>query len=291
MSHIIKLAFDVSRYRFWLYLGGTYFTGYIIGAAKLDDFLSLDLFYHLFYFMIPANIFLYGINDLFDRDTDQFNLKKENKEIRIRKQEERDLKTILLATQFFSLVALIIQDNWAQRSIFILFIFLSYAYSSPPFRFKARPILDFSSNILYALPGIFGYYQITSQFPPLLIIVALFLWTGAMHLFSAIPDIEADAKAEVTTTAVYVGRTLSLWICFVFWFTFIFITVVIYHAYTPLSYIAFLYPVIPLLLLFGKGLDIEKIYWWYPYINGMLGFGLSVLAGWQLLNELVSRIF
>jgi 4-hydroxybenzoate polyprenyltransferase len=285
---MIRLAFDVSRYRFWLYLGGTYFTGYIIGATKLDDFLSLELWYHLLYFMIPANIFLYGINDLFDRDTDQFNIKKETKEVRIRKQEVKDLRTILLITQLFSLVALFIQENWTQRSIFLAFIFLSYAYSSPPFRFKAKPILDFSSNILYALPGIFGYYQITSQFPPLLIIGALFLWTGAMHLFSAIPDIDADAKAGVTTTAVYVGRTISLWTCFVFWFIFIFITVIIYQAYTPLSYIAFLYPVIPLLLLFGKRLDIEKIYWLYPYINGLLGFGVSVLAGRQLLIDLFS---
>jgi 4-hydroxybenzoate polyprenyltransferase len=157
-------------------------------------------------------------------------------------------------------------------------------------RFKAKPFIDFSSNILYALPGIFGYYQISGDLPPFLIFFALFLWTGAMHLFSAIPDIESDKQANVITTAVFIGRTLSLWICFLFWFIFIYIAVIIFGAFTPISYIAFLYPLMPLVLLFGKNLDIDRIYWFYPYINGLLGFGLSVVAGWELLVDLFSNI-
>jgi 4-hydroxybenzoate polyprenyltransferase len=283
------LAFRVSRFRFWLYLGGTYMTGYIIGATNLNQFIQIPFLLQLLYFIIPANVFLYGINDLADQDTDQFNVKKEEKEGRIDNvEEERDLKIILLTVTLLSLGVLLIQPDLISALLFALFYGLSFGYSYPPIRFKARPIFDFSSNILYALPGILGYYQVSGTLPPIGIWIALFLWTGAMHLFSAVPDIEADEKAGVITTAVKFGARTSLWICTVFWFVFIFITVVIFQAYTPISYIAFLYPLIPLSILFRPDLNIDRIYWFYPYINGMLGFSLSILAGWPLLTQLFS---
>ena len=79
INYLLKL----SRYRFWLYLGGTYLTGFIIGANSLTNFTTGKFLLHLIYFMIPANILLYGINDLFDQDTDIFNHKKEDKEVKI----------------------------------------------------------------------------------------------------------------------------------------------------------------------------------------------------------------
>jgi len=287
LKELVKLAFNVSRFRFWLYLGGTYMTGYLLGATQLEQFTKPAFLLQLFYFIIPANIFLYGINDLADQDTDQFNAKKDDKEMRISElHQEQDLKLILVLMTVLSIGVLLLQPDLTAMVLFLSFYFLCFAYSYPPFRFKAKPVIDFSSNILYAMPGILAYYQITAELPPLPIWVALYLWTGAMHLFSAVPDIEADRQANLETTAVKLGKNLSLWLCFIFWFSFIFIVVVIYQAFTPFSYIAFLYPFIPLIIIFLPDIDIDRVYWFYPYINSLLGFLLSLLAGCDLLQEL-----
>ena len=83
-KQIIKL----SRPRFWLYLAGPYLVGMAYSAQTAKQFYSFDFLYPLFYFLIPANMFLYGINDLFDKDTDKLNAKKISKEIRVTKRND-----------------------------------------------------------------------------------------------------------------------------------------------------------------------------------------------------------
>ncbi|MEF8937724.1 MAG: lycopene elongase, partial [Halovenus sp.] len=68
--------FWLSRPRFWFYLAGPVIVGVVYGASSQADLftpLTVELF---LYFLIPANIFLYGINDIFDADIDQLNPKK-----------------------------------------------------------------------------------------------------------------------------------------------------------------------------------------------------------------------
>ena len=108
INYLLKL----SRYRFWLYLGGTYLTGFIIGANSLTHFTTGKFLLHLIYFMIPANILLYGINDLFDQDTDIFNHKKDDKEVKI--NSSRDvfyLKSLLILCYIISASLLLSYDS------------------------------------------------------------------------------------------------------------------------------------------------------------------------------------
>ena len=93
-----SLAFKVSRFRFWLYLGGTFVIGYILGLPEitLTTFVTPQFILFFLFFMLPANIYLYGINDYFDTDTDEFNTKKDEKEIRIQENTQTKLRNILL---------------------------------------------------------------------------------------------------------------------------------------------------------------------------------------------------
>lgn len=286
MFHYLKLAFNVSRYRFWMYLAGPYFAGFMIGANNLEQVYSWTFWLHMLYFLTFANVFLYGINDLFDQDTDQFNVKKETHEYRVEdRKEEQQLKRILLTMVIISVMYLIFQPNWTSRITFILFIFLSYGYSSPPFRFKAKPFLDFSSNILYALPGIIGYLHTGGAFPEYLMVLALFFWTGSMHLFSAVPDIDADRQAQVITTAVFLNFRKALILCFVMWLAFASIIVFVYQPYYPWIFSIFLYPLIPFTILIFPNLNVDRIYWLYPYINNFFGFALTWFAGWDIFTQ------
>ena len=80
----------ISRFRFWIYTGGTYVVGYALGFSVFADFFRPDYYLYLLYFFIPANIFIYGVNDYWDRETDILNPKKDHKEYRIKKRNVKN---------------------------------------------------------------------------------------------------------------------------------------------------------------------------------------------------------
>ncbi|HNR43800.1 MAG TPA: prenyltransferase [Methanofastidiosum sp.] len=269
MTNPLKLIYKISRFRFWIYTGGTYVVGYALGFNSIFDFFKLDYYVYLVYFFLLANIFIYGVNDYWDKETDKNNPKKEEKEYRVEDKERKSLLRTLYFVGIISLILMVFQDN-IERLIFLIFLFLSYFYSAKPLRFKQVPFLDFSSNYLYVMPGIFSYYMISKTLPPLIFLLGAFFHIAAMHIFSAIPDIQYDKEAEITTTPVFIGKRLSLLLCLIFWG--ILSGIVLVSAdFNPLSYLVLIYPIFPLLLLLRKELKVEKLYWYLPYINTTLG--------------------
>jgi 4-hydroxybenzoate polyprenyltransferase len=272
----VKLLLKISRPHFWTYLGGTFLVGYTLATRDTFSLLNPHFLLLLVYFLVFANLFLYGINDWFDEDTDALNEKKGPKENLLKKEQKKVLKYGLIASLCASAFAFFLLHG-TERILFALFIFLSYAYSAPPFRFKSKPFIDFLSNALYILPGLIGYSFITHTLPTPPVLIACFCWSFAMHLFSAIPDIDPDRKAGITTTAVFLGKTNSLILCLAFWLVFSSI-IVAQKSFFPFTMISIIYPSLPAMLLTHKHLDIAKIYWYYPYINGILGFGTYLIS-------------
>ena len=275
MTSLFSLAVAVSRFRFWIYTGGTYVVGYALGMESWLAFFQPVYTLYLIYFFFPANVFTYGVNDYWDGETDRNNTRKDGQEHRLAEKERQGLRTVLLGVVALSVVLLIFQDTGA-RLIFLSFLGLAYFYSSPPLRFKQVPFLDFSSNMLYIMPGIFGYYLASGTFPPLVLVAAGFLHIAAMHLFSAIPDIACDREAGITTTAVLLGRNASLGLCLFFWTVFAFLVVDL-AGYFPLSYLVLLFPAVPLALLLSPALRIERVYRYLPVLNTVLG-GLTFVV-------------
>ena len=271
LSSIPRLAFRISRPRFWLYLGGTFLIGYAIGITTVAQFLNPLFALQLFFFMFPANVFLYGVNDYYDEDTDIFNPKKDDKEYRVTSKDRRNLLALIAVSFVFGLVLMFLQPDIVGMALVGIFLLLSFLYSAKPIRFKARPFLDFISNFLYVMPAIIAFYQLRFFIPPFLPLFAAFMWTSAMHLFSAVPDIDADKKADITTTAVLIGAVPSLILCFAFWLLFAIILVLIVPWNPPWNLLMFVYPAIPLYILLRRNLNIERVYWLYPYWNAIFG--------------------
>jgi 4-hydroxybenzoate polyprenyltransferase len=262
--------------------------GCIYGATSYLDLLKPWFFLYFLYFLIIANIFLYGVNDYWDYDTDLVNPKKSAKEYRIKKNEREVIKKAIIIILGLSLILLILQNSIMERLIFGTFIFLSYFYSAKPLRFKDKPILDSASNFLYIIPSLFAFYLASGKIPDYRIILAGFLHTFAMHLFSAIPDIQFDKETEITTTAVLFGREVSLFICFIAWSGLSFITIKL--STSIFGFLTLVYPIIIIYLLYTNRKVIE-VYWFYPYINiglGGLMFTLKAVATpWEISSQIV----
>ncbi|MCC7574870.1 prenyltransferase [Candidatus Woesearchaeota archaeon] len=256
--------FKISRPRFWLYLAGPYLLGYFYGLYSLG--VSWQFIYTFLYFLVPANIYLYGINDYFDRDTDFFNEKKTSKEHRLLFKEKKQL-IIWLIISVLLLIPIFVWSSLTGSLILLVWLVLSTMYSAPP-RFKAIPFLDFLSNILYVLPGFYAYFELTKQFPSLLVIIASFAWVWAMHIYSAVPDVEADKKAKLKTTALVLGQKMSLFLCVILWSVF---SVIISIKASPLGALTIVYPILALYTL--KNINrINKVYWYFPYVTAFIGF-------------------
>lgn len=259
-----------SRPRFWAYLAGPFLLGYVAGGSSIYPLLSLFFFLMLLYFLLPANILLYGVNDYFDSDTDQFNEKKKSHEVLLKASQKRILRLALLLNIAISIAVYILLPNTISQTLFVIFILLSIFYSTPPLRFKSHPFIDSFSNILYIFPALIAY-SFFSNIYSIPVILAMSFWAIAMHLYSAIPDIKSDTKANLKTTAVVLGEKNSLILCAV-----LYMLAVLCGLLTPLSYlslIGLIYIILPLVGLFKPHL-ISKIYWLFPYINTILGFVL-----------------
>ncbi len=140
MKTILSFLFRVSRFRFWIYTGGTYVVGYALGFTLLADFFRPEYYLYLFYFFIPANLFIYGVNDYWDEETDILNPKKNEKEYRVNNADRKKLLNAIYLATGFSLILILFQ-NLPEKIIFTIFLLLSYFYSAKPLRFKDKPFL------------------------------------------------------------------------------------------------------------------------------------------------------
>ncbi len=281
MKEELIFIIKISRPRFWIYLFGTYLVGYTFGLDSLLGYRVPLFWIHLIYFMWGANFWLYGINDFYDEDTDKYNLKKDDYEIRLARERRLTVLNIIKLVGILSISLMLIQTIGGALMIMV-WGFLGWAYSSPPLRFKARIGWDSMSNILYGIPGLLGYWQSSLSLPDWKIIVAIWSWCAAMHLFSAIPDIKADTKAKLKTTAVKLGWRNSLIACLVLWS----LTVILAsYGLGVWALFGLIYPAICIYLLIGNGKkSITQIYQMFPKTNALIGLCLFGYAFGPLVN-------
>ena len=260
----------ISRPRFWLYLFGTYLLGLAAGAASTADFLRADSILFGLYFLLPANLLVYGINDIFDFETDRLNPKKAEYEMLVRPESHKLLAiwVIVLNLPFLVAAFFIAYPAFVPLAAFLI---LSIFYSAPPVRAKAIPIVDSLFNILYVFPAAFAYQMLTGNFPPAIVMISGGAWTAAMHAYSAIPDIDADRSAGLSTIATLLGKTGTLVFCFVMYIA------AAACAFPYLGSVAVMVGLIyigMILVTYFREDSLFKIYSRFPILNAGVGLAL-----------------
>jgi 4-hydroxybenzoate polyprenyltransferase len=270
--YLVKL----SRPRFWLYLAGPVAVGVVYGAASTADLFTSTTLTLFAYFLLPANVLLYGVNDVFDADVDTKNPKKEGREVRYGGGRLVPVAVLVCGLLVFAPVAVTPPLAWPWIGGFLA---LGVAYSAPPLRLKIHPPLDSLSNGLYVLPGAAAYAAVAGAQPPLLAVVGGWLWTMAMHTFSAIPDIGPDRRAGIETTATKLGQQRSYAYCGASW-TLAALAFGLLDA--RLGALIALYPV-GVALVAGSSVAADRAYWWFPAVNTVVGALITMGGLWRLL--------
>lgn len=273
-----KRILFISRPRFWVYEWGMFLVGLFVAMNSFQDLFSWPVILYGFFFLFPANLFIYGINDIFDYETDKSNTKKGSYEALVHPNEHASLWWWILGTSLpFLVIGFFILPVKALLA-FLLFFFFAGFYSAPPIRAKARFFFDsFFSGSHYVVTFLMGYYFWSNDvsFPTLSVGAAL-LWTFAMHAFSAVPDIEADRSAGLKTVALYFGRKKTILLCLVLY---LFSGALLWNAvgWVILPAIAiYASLMVAALTSFKDEEKTFKLYKFFPYVNLILPMLYSI---------------
>ncbi|EMA65018.1 prenyltransferase [Halorubrum kocurii] len=272
---LLRYLLVLSRPRFWLYLAGPVAVGVTYGIANVDGLFTPVTVGLAAYFLVPANVFLYGVNDAFDADIDELNPKKEGREARWRGDRIVAVAVVVSAALGLAAFAATPRVAWPYLAGFLL---LGAAYSAPPVRFKTTPFLDSVSNGLYVLPGAAAYAAVAGTHPPAAALVGAWLWAMGMHTFSAIPDIEPDRAAGIRTTATLLGEGRTYAYCIACW-----VAAAVAFAAVDLRLGALLgvYPVFAAWVA-RSSIAVDRAYWWFPALNTAVGTLLAMGGLWRV---------
>jgi 4-hydroxybenzoate polyprenyltransferase len=283
----LQRIISISRPRFWIYEFGTFAFGAIAAFSSFSNLLNIQTIIFGFYFLIPANILIYGINDIFDYETDKLNPKKVEYEELLEPKDQKKVWWWIILTNFPFIIAALSLETPAMISFFA-FIFFASFYSAKPIRAKARPFLDaLFSACHYIATGVFGYYLLGGESFPTLGFIAGILWAVAMHAYSAVPDIKADEDAKLQTIATVLREKGTLILCLTLY------GISAYLGSTVLGIGVLLYGLVYISLMIislkkvgpgGSGLF--KIYTYFPYINLVAGAVMTISL--LLVHPLIS---
>ncbi|ARS91871.1 lycopene elongase [Natrarchaeobaculum aegyptiacum] len=273
----LRYLLILSRPRFWLYLAGPVIVGVVYGATTVEQLFTPITVGLFAYFLLPANVFLYGINDVFDSEIDAANPKKADREARYRGQRFVPVVVAVSAMLSLAFVPALPADALFWIAVFLV---LGAAYSAPPVRFKTTPLLDSLSNGLYVAPGIAAYVAVAGSQPPALAILGGWLWAMGMHTFSAIPDIEPDRETGIRTTATVLGERPTYAYCGLCWLG----SAVAFAAVDPrLGALLGVYPLL-VAVVAASSVSVHRAYWWFPAINTLVGTALTMGGLWVLVH-------
>ena len=212
----IRQLFWSSRPVSWINTAFPFGATYVFINNRVD----LTFIVGTLFFLIPYNLLMYGINDVFDYESDLRNPRKGGIEGSLLNKKWHKLtlwSSTLLCVPFLIYLYSISDLNSALW--LSLFVFTVIAYSAPKLRFKERGFLDsltssshFVGPMIYAL-ALSGVDM--SERPVLSSILAFTLWGIASHAFGAVQDVKADREADISSIATLIGAKATVWFAFI----------------------------------------------------------------------------
>lgn len=200
-------------------------TAYPFAAAYLvvGQQANLTFWVGTLFFLIPYNLLMYGINDVFDYESDLRNPRKGSIEGAVlAKKWHRPTLLVAFLLPIPFLLYLIWNGNFASTVWLLIFVFTVIAYSAKGLRFKEIPFLDsFTSATHFFGPMVVGVALAGGdvwQANNLDLIFAFMLWGMASHAFGAVQDINADRQAGLASVATAIGAKTTVRFAFVAYF-------------------------------------------------------------------------
>ncbi|MDN4615658.1 prenyltransferase [Leifsonia sp. F6_8S_P_1B] len=196
----------------WINTAFPFAAAYLLTTRQVD----VTLIVGTLFFLVPYNLAMYGINDVFDYESDLRNPRKGGAEGALldRSMHRRTLvAAVALCVPF--VVYLVVVGSPLSWLVLALSLFAVAAYSVKGLRFKEVPFLDSAtSSFHFVSPALYGLVLAGAVFTPglWLVLVAFFLWGVGSHAFGAVQDVVPDREGGIASIATVLGaaRTTQL---------------------------------------------------------------------------------
>ena len=201
----------------WINTAFPFAAAYLLSARELDATLVIGTLY----FLVPYNLAMYGINDVFDYASDLANPRKGGIEgALLAPRMHRATLWTAAATNIPFLVYLVVVGDPATWAWLAVSVFAVIAYSAPVLRFKERPFLDsITSSTHFVSPAVVGLALAGATITPGTVVTlgAFFLWGMAAHAFGAVQDIIPDRAAGIGSIATVIGARATVRLSLALW--------------------------------------------------------------------------
>lgn len=196
----------------WVNTAYPFAAAYLLAGGGVDWRLAVGTVFFLF----PYNLLMYGINDVFDYESDLRNPRKGGIEgALLSRQSHKALLVACVACAVPFLVVLAAAGSLVANLVLAVSIFAVLAYSAPRLRFKERPGLDsLTSAVHFVSPAVYGWVLAGASVQPgqWLVFGAFLLWGMASHALGAIQDIIPDRQGGLSSIATALSARTTIWL-------------------------------------------------------------------------------
>lgn len=207
----LRMLLVASRPLSWVNTAYPFAAAYLLTAGQID----LTWIIGTLYFLVPYNLAMYGINDVFDYESDLRNPRKGGVEGALL---DRSFHRVTLLAAIGSnvpfLVLLVLLGSPLSWLVLAVSVFAVIAYSAPGLRFKERPFLDsITSSTHFVSPALYALVLAGADFTSGLwaVLGAFFLWGMASQAFGAVQDVLPDREGGISSIATVLGARAVVW--------------------------------------------------------------------------------
>ena len=202
---MIRQLLLASRPVSWINTAYPFAAAYLLARGRIDVTLVIGTIF----FLVPYNLAMYGINDVFDYESDLRNPRKGGAHGAV--LDRRFHRVTLWAAALSCLpfvVYLVVVGSPLSWFVLALSLFFVVFYSAPPLRLKERPVADSITSSIHSFsPAVYGLVLASAvwTWPLVALLVAFALWGVASHAFGAVQDVIADREGGIASIATAFG--------------------------------------------------------------------------------------
>jgi 4-hydroxybenzoate polyprenyltransferase len=199
-----------SRPLSWINTAYPFAAAYLLTTREVDIALVIGTLF----FLVPYNLAMYGINDVFDYSSDAANPRKGGVEgalLRPGLHRATLIAAVALAVPF--VMALLVLGGPVSWAVLAVSLFAVAAYSVPHLRFKEVPFLDsFTSAVHFVSPAAYGFALAGAGVTPgkVTLLAAFLAWGVGSHAFGAVQDVLPDREGGLASIATVLGAARTV---------------------------------------------------------------------------------
>lgn len=201
VAHVLASSRPLS----WVNTAYPFAAAYLLAGGRVD----LTWVVGTLWCLVPYNLLMYGVNDVFDYESDIRNPRKGGVEgVVLDRGLHRVTLWAVAITNVPFVLALVLLGDVRSTLVLAVSVFAVVAYSAPRLRFKERPLVDsLTSSTHFVSPAVLGIALAGGSFDAVTLAAlgGFFAWGIGSHAFGAVQDIEADRAGGISSVGTVLG--------------------------------------------------------------------------------------